>query len=76
MTKTRAGSLIFLSGGRVCVGPFHTVSLGQWNERGGRGFASFLSILLCISECYGLLQENRRKEKKRALTGALHRHSL
>jgi hypothetical protein len=49
MTKTRAGSLLFLLVGIYALIFSSQLPLGQWNEPGAGVLPLFLSIMLCVS---------------------------
>jgi len=66
MTKTRAGSLIFLLVGGYALVLSTQFPLGQWNEPGAGVLPLSLSILLCIS---GMLWFIAGKPKEGEKTG-------
>ena len=66
MTKTRAGSLIFLLVGGYALVLSTKFPLGQWNEPGAGVLPLSLSILLCIS---GMLWFIAGKPKEGEKTG-------
>ena len=66
MTKTRAGSLIFLLVGGYALVLSIEFPLGQWNEPGAGVLPLSLSILLCIS---GMLWFIAGKPKEGEKTG-------
>lgn len=66
MTKTRAGSLIFLLVGGYALVLSIQFPLGQWNEPGAGVLPLTLSILLCVS---GMLWFIAGKPKEGEKTG-------
>jgi len=66
MTKTRAGSLIFILVGGYALVLSTQFPLGQWNEPGAGVLPLSLSILLCIS---GMLWFIAGKPKEGEKTG-------